>query len=315
MRINRHGVAVAVLALLLVGAACSDDSDDSSTSTTDETTTTTEATTTQPSATVDYNFDTPPSSATNALETAKTMERRLDKAGYPGSEAVVNADGTGLEITVVGVETEDAAKAEVDNLTFIGQVYYRPVMEGPIPPGPGETAAAASTEVLGADPTSTSLPGSDEPTTTQDDPNGTSLLAWYDSPERTNVIARYSVGPQVLDGTGTTEGIEVTTSSGNPAVQIRFKKLDLSWFNALASACYHREPSCAGGSAPGPGAYAIQYDDVIAVVSVPRGGQETFTPFTQDDVIIHSPHWGEEHVAQIALALEAGALPVGLTAA
>lgn len=244
------------------------------------------------------------------------MERRLDKAGYPGSEAVVNADGTGLEITVVGVETEDAAKAEVDKLTFIGQVYYRPVMEGPIPPGPGETAAAASTEVLGADPTSTSLPGSDEPTTTQDDPNGTSLLAWYDSPERTNVIARYSVGPQALDGT-TTEDTEVTTSSGNPAVQIVFKEGagGLDAFNALASACYNREASCPGGSAPGTGAYAIEFDGVIAVVSAPRGGQDTFTPFTQDDVIIHSPYWGEEQVTQIAVALEAGALPVGLTAA
>ena len=307
-----------LLSFGLIAAACSDDSDDSSSSTTEESTTTTEETTTTttlPSATVAYNFDAQ-TDETGATQAAETMARRLDKAGYPGSEAVVNADGTGLEITVVGVATEDEATAAVNQLTFIGEVYYRPVMEGPLPPGPGETPAQASATVLGADPTSTSLPGSDEATTTQDDPNGTSLLAWYDSSERTNVIARYRVGPQQLDGT-TTEDTEVTTSSGNPAVQIVFKEGagGLDAFNALASSCYNREPSCPGGEAEGPGAYAIEFDGVIAVVSVPRGGQDSFTPFTQDDVIIHSPYWSEEQVTQIAVALEAGALPVGLTAA
>ncbi len=303
----------------LIAAACSDDSDDSSSSTTaDDTTSTTEETTTTttlPSATVAYDFDTAVDE-TQATQAADTMARRLDQAGYPGSEAVVNAEGTGLEITVVGVTTEAEATEVVNQLTFIGQVYYRPVMEGPIAPGPGETPSQFSEAVIGADPTSTSLPGSDEASTTPeaDDPEATSLLAWYDSPDRTSVIARYSVGPQQLDGT-TTEDTDTTTVDGNPGVQIVFNDAGLEAFNGLASQCYNREATCPGGSAEGPGAYAIEFDGAIVVVSVPRGGQDSFTPFTQEDVIIHSPYWSEETVQQLAVALEAGALPVTLTAA
>ena len=311
-------VFAVLLTFGLIAAACGDDGDDSSSTTTEETTTTTEETTTTttlPSATVAYTFDAAVDE-TQATQAADTMSRRLDKAGYPGSEAVVNADGTGLEITVVGVTTEADATAAVNELTFIGQVWYRPVMEGPVAPGPGETPSQFSEAVLGADPTSTSLPGSDQASTTPeaDDPNGTSLLPWYDSPERTNVIARYSVGPQQLDGT-TTEDTSTQSVDGQPGVQIVFNDDGLTAFNNLASQCFNREPSCPGGSAPGPGAYAIEFHGAIIIVSVPRGSQESFTPFTKDDVIIHSPYWTEDTVQDLALALEAGALPVGLTAA
>jgi hypothetical protein len=51
------------------------------------------------------------------------------------------------------------------------------------------------------------------------------------------------------------------------------------------------------------------------LASVPRGGKATFVPFTQNDVIVSSSAWTEDDAALLAIALEAGALPVDLVAA
>ena len=49
------------------------------------------------------------------------------------------------------------------------------------------------------------------------------------------------------------------------------------------------------------------------MASIPRPDDATFRPFTQDDVIIYSSEWTEDVALTVALAFEAGALPVPLT--
>jgi hypothetical protein len=240
------------------------------------------------------------------------MTRRLVKFGYPGSKAAVNSDTTGLAITVVGVSATADAKAIVDKLTFRGNVYYRPVLAGPLPPATNEHPSSKTLQQLGL-PAGTDLAtvkGHDVPTTGVNDmtPDKEAVIPDLEY-GTTNVIVRWQVGPAQLNGT-TTLNTKVTTLGGHQAVQIVLANTPagLGAFNTLTKSCFDKAASCPTGI------YAVQFDFVIAYASQPRPGDATFTPFTQHDVIVASPTWTHEQAVLLAIALEAGTLPVGLTA-
>ena len=308
-------VARGVVALGLLVAGCGDDDDDAAeTGTVPETTTTTTTvvettTTTLPSAPVSATFASAVDDST-ATQAADTMARRLDKFGYPGSTSDVNADGTGLDITVVGVETTDEARTIVEELNFRGSVLYRPVLAGPLPPTAGESPSSKTPEGLGLPPETdlTTVAGYDTPTTPPDQvsPDADAVLADIEF-GTTNVIIRWQVGPAQLDGTAT-DNTQVTTSGGNNAVKVVMEDTPegLAAFNAMAEACFDRTDVCPAG------AYAIQFDGVIALVSSVRPDDASFTPFTQNDLIVSSSLWTEDEALLLAVALEAGALPTDL---
>jgi hypothetical protein len=248
-----------------------------------------------------------------ANQAAETMARRLVKFGYPGSTAAVSAGGAGLDIKVVGVATADEARAIVEQLNFRGTVLYRPVLAGPLPPTTGETPSSKTFEGMGIPPETdlTTVTGHDTPTTPPDQRTADATAVIPDIEfGTTNVIERWQVGPAALDGTAT-DNTQVTTSGGSKAVKIVMEDTaaGLGAFNTLAEACFNKAASCPGG------AYAIQFDAVIALAATVRPDDPTFKPFTQSDVIVSSPLWTDDEALLLAVALEAGALPVDLVVA
>ena len=308
-RATRSALALFAAAGLVLGAAaCSSDDDEPAQptgSTAGTTPGTTEGTTAPPpEVEVEYSF-TETATGAQAEQAATVMTQRLDEGGYPGSEAKVNDDGTGLVIVVVGVSTTAQANAALEPLTVTGTVFFRPVMEGPLPPASNETASAATPDVVGS---GTTLPADDQPTTPpdQDDPEGTVLLAQPD-PRDDSVVARYLVGPEQVSGT-TVESAVPTTQNGNPAVQIVFADTaeGLDAFNTLAEACKNETDVCPAG------AYAVTFDGYVATASRLQPDNEAFVPFTQSNVIIWSELWTEEYADLLAAVISAGQLPVGL---
>jgi hypothetical protein len=269
-------------------------------------------TTTVPGTTVDFKFETPVD-ASAASAAGVTMTRRLVKFGYPGSTATVNGDGTGLTIKVASVTSSDEAKAIVDKLDFRGIVYYRPVLAGPLPPAATETPSSKTPAQLGV-PAGTDLSTvkGHEVATSPANAMGPDVEAVIPDLEygTTKVIVRWKVGPSQLDGTSTLN-TKVTTLDGHPAVKIVFDNSPkgLPAFNALTKSCFDKASTCPTGL------YAVQFDFVIAFASQPHPGDASFTPFTQQDVIVSSPTWTHEQALLLAIALEAGALPVALVAA
>jgi preprotein translocase subunit SecD len=235
------------------------------------------------------------------------------KFGHPGSSATVNSDGTGLAIKVAGVTSASEANSIVAKLDFRGSVYYRPVLAGPLPPAAGETPSSQTATQLGV-PAGTDLStvkGYDTPTSAASSMGPTQAAVIPDVEYgTTNVIVRWQVGPSQLDGTST-ENTKVTKLDGANAVQIVFANTSkgLGAFNTLTKSCFDKTTTCPTGI------YAVQFDSQIAYASQPRPGDATFTPFTQQDVIVASPTWTEEEALILAVALEAGALPVALTPA
>ena len=256
---------------------------------------------------VDWNSD-EPVDADDAERAARAMTVRLVQTGHTGSEAVVNADGTGLEITVAGAATDAEANAIVEPLTIIGTVWFRPVIEGPLPPAADETPSEYTPEIVG---TGTTLPADDQPTTppSEDNPEGTVLLAQPD-PRDDSVVARYEVGPAQVSGT-TVVGTEVTTLEGYNAVKIVFEETadGLTAFNTLAESCKSEAATCPAGI------YAVTYDGWVATVSTVQPSSDTFTPFTQENVIVASPLWTSDFARLLAVVIESGSLPVGLSPA
>ena len=312
VRFARGAMLVAVLALVV--GACGDDDDESSSSSATSTTTTAPSTTTTttPPVPVKRAFASPVD-ATVATQAATTMTRRLEKFGNEGSKAVVNSGGTGLDIAVAGVTTTDEANAIVDKLSFKGIVLYRPVLAGPFPPAAGETPSAKTYGQLGVPDGAdlTTLNGYATPTTPAAEVTPASTAVIPDMEYgTTNVIIRWQVGPSQLDGTST-NNTQLTTIEGSNAVKIVMANSPsgLGAFNTLAEQCFSKAATCPGG------AYAVQFDSVIAFAATVRPDDASFTPFTQDDVIVSSPTWTEEQAALLAIALEAGALPVGLVPA
>lgn len=329
VRIIRAG-AVA-LALVLVAAACGDDGDetDETTTTEEETTTTSEATTTTVvTTTVEFTFD-GEVTEDEAEQSASTMERRIVKfrelAGESGegTEVEVNDDGTGLDITVPGTEDEAEATELVDGLSFRGNLYFRPGYEQfPPPDDPSATPPAPQgADEAGDDTTTTAASEVSIPDTTppaEDDPQGDAVLAWrrfetveqLRDPEAAEILGLWRVGPRALTG-DVIEDSEVTELDGVPAVKVVLAEGPdgLEAFNQMAQDCFDANDACPGG------VYTVVLDSQIVVASIPRAGEETFTPFTQDDVIIRSEDWTEDVATTIAVAFEAGALPVSISPA
>ncbi len=196
----------------------------------------------------------------------------------------------------------------------------------------GTTAATtATTTTAPADTTTTTAPPqaptSVAPTTTlpepppltpasEDDPNGNSVLPWrafnsvdqLRAPDSAEIRSVWEVGPAALSG-DVVENTEVTTYNGDPAVKVVLADGadGLDAFNAMAQSCFNADSSCPAG------AYGVSLDSNLIVVSVPRGGDATFTPFSDDDVIIWSDNFTDDVVATLAVAIEAGALPTTIT--
>ena len=331
------------LALTLTAAACSSDSDeDATTSSTTETTPTTVPIVT---AEVTADFD-GPVSPTEAEQAATTMERRLTKyfelkgESSEGSEVVVDEAGTGLEITVPGTDDTEEAAAIVTALSFRGDLYFRPgLVQYPPEPGqplapvdatpdaPAESDPTASTTTSGVETTTTTAPTtttSTAPPATiptpvapdDDDPTGTSVLEWRDieSPEQLSdpssakVLGIWEIGPSALSGSAV-EDSQLTTLSGDPAVKVVLADDadGLDAFNSLAESCFSRTTTCPSG------AYTVTFDGTIVVASIPRPNNSTFRPFSQNDLIIYSSEWTEDVALSLAVAFEAGALPVPIS--
>lgn len=342
-RTGRAALLGAGLALVLVAGACSSDDDEDQAI---ETTTTTEPIVT---AEVTATFDGPVTAA-EAEQAATTMERRLttylELQGEPaeGSEVVVDEAGTGLVITVPGTDDTAEASALVTELSFRGDLYFRPGLVQ-YPPAPGQpltppdpTPEVDATDAGSSETTATTTDGATTsevtttttaPTTTAPpatiptpdapdaaDPNGTSVLEWRDvetpeqlsEPSSAAVLGIWEVGPSALSGSAV-EDAQVTTLSGDPAVKVVLadEADGLAAFNSLTEACFSRTATCPSG------AYTVTFDGTIVVASIPRPDDATFRPFGQDDVIIYSSEWSEDVAVTLAVAFEAGALPVPLS--
>ena len=150
----------------------------------------------------------------------------------------------------------------------------------------------------------------------EDDPTGTSVLEWRDvetpeqliDPSSAEVLGIWEIGPSALSGSAV-EDSQLTTLNGDPAVKVVLADDDdgLDAFNALTESCFSRATTCPSG------AYTVTFDGTIVVASIPRPNNSTFQPFTQNDVIIYSSEWTEDVALTLAIAFEAGALPVPLT--
>ena len=340
---TRRGAAVALALALTIAAACGSDADDEPPATT-ATPTTAEPV---PSVEVTATFDGTVSSS-EAEQAAATMERRLttyydiEGESADGVAVVVDEAGTGLVITVPGTDGAQAAEL-VTELSFRGDLYFRPgLAQYPAAPGEPLTPPDATPDVedLSSSSTTSTVDGSTTstadsttttaaPTTTTTtappatvptpeppadaDPDGTSVLEWRDvdspaqlaDPSTAPVLSIWEVGPGSLSGTAV-EDSQLTTLGGDPAVKVVLTDDDqgLGAFNQLAQECFSRTDACPTG------AYTVTFDGTIVVASIPRPNDSTFRPFTQDDVIIYSSQWTEDVARTLAVAFEAGALPV-----
>lgn len=342
MQRARTAAAVGIaVTLALSAAACSSDDDSDDPPGTTETTMAAEPIVT---AEVTASFDGDVSES-EADQAATTMERRLTTyleltgESAEGSAVVVDDAGTGLVITVPGTDDTAEASALVSDLTFRGDLYFRPGLVE-YPPAPGEPLqtpdATPEDDSTDAESTDTTTEG-DETTTTESttttsttppstiptptppadaDPSGTSVLEWRDietpeqltDPSTASVLAIWDIGPSALDGSAV-EDSELTTLGGDPAVKVVLAEGDdgLGAFNTLTESCFNRDDTCPSG------AYTVTFDGTIIVASIPRPNDATFRPFSQSDVIIYSSEWSEDVALSLAVAFEAGALPVPLT--
>ena len=338
-RAGRAALVTIGLTLALTAAVCSSDSDEEAT-----TSTTQAPATTVPilTAEVTASFD-GPVSPTEAEQAADTMERRLTKyfalkgESAEGSAVVVDEAGTGLVITVPGTDDSAEAAELVTDLSFRGDLYFRPGIVQ-YPPEPGQPLAPvdttpeapaepdASTTTSGVEATTTTAPTTTTTTAPpatiptpvapdEDDPTGTSVLEWRDvetpeqliDPSSAKVLGIWEIGPSALSGSAV-EDSQLTTLNGDPAVKVVLADDadGLDAFNSLAESCFSRATTCPSG------AYTVTFDGTIVVASIPRPNNSTFRPFTQDDVIIYSSEWTEDVALTLAIAFEAGALPVPL---
>ncbi len=338
MRAGRAAIIGLALTFAVGASACGSDSDDdaSSSTTVEAPGTTVALVTTDVTATFDS-----PITAEEAEQAAATMERRITKyleltgESPEGSAVVVDEAGTGLVVTVPGTEDPAEAAELVEALSFRGDLYFRPGLVQ-YPPAPGEalvspdptpevtdsgTVESPGTTTEAADPTTTTT--ATPPVTipvpvapADDDPTGTSVLEWRDietpqqllDPSTAAVLAIWDVGPSVLSGSAVQDST-LTTLGGDPAVKVVLADdaEGLGAFNSLAESCFTRDDSCASG------AFTVTFDGTIVVASIPRPNDASFRPFTQNDLIIYSSEWSEEVALSLAVAFEAGALPVGLT--
>ncbi|MEZ5349113.1 MAG: hypothetical protein R2714_07930 [Microthrixaceae bacterium] len=331
-RTRRRGFLIAAITvvLALVAVACSDDDGgDDTTTTTTSTTTSSTTTTTIVGETVEYSFD-EPIDESEAEQAASTMTRRLEAAGATGSTVVVNSAGTGLEITVAGTTTAAEASEIVEPLTVEGALYFRPVLEA-LAPTPTDPPSQYTDAALGlptegdAEPTTTvagettttavptTLPGADVATTPPeaDDPNGVSVLPQYD--DQGGVVQRFRVGPQQLTGSAIA-GAEKTEYSGYNAVKMQLNEGadGIDGFNALAAQCNPPTDTCPVSGPGGVGRIAIVLDSVVDGAPSIRP-DEAFRPFSASGIYLYAPWLTEQGAEQLAIVLEIGALPVGLT--
>ncbi|MDZ7732620.1 MAG: hypothetical protein U5R31_05415 [Acidimicrobiia bacterium] len=316
----------------------------------------------RPSATttVEWSFE-ESADEDEADQAASTMERRLVKlyelAGddTEGIEVEVNDDEDGLAITLP-TESEDEANETVSGVSFRGDLYFRPTLEGWPEEGAGDAAeenALGSDAALARYGAGTTTTG-DEPTTSttttttaddgggdapqpepapvpeatspapaitlpdDDDPEGTSVLPWrqYDKvdqlsdPESAEITSIWEVGPAALDGSAI-EDTETTTIRGNNAVRVVLADDDdgLEAFNSLAESCFDEDATCPTGRT------ARRSTRSSSSRSVPRPDAASFQPFDQEDLVIWSLDWSEDVATTLAVAFEAGALPVGISPA
>ncbi len=342
-RAGRAAIVGIVVTLALTAAACSSDDDaEEATSTTETTATTVPIVTAEVTATFDG-----PVSPTEAEQAATTMERRLTKyfelkgESAEGSEVIVDEAGTGLEITVPGTDDTAEAAAIVTDLSFRGDLYFRPGLVQ-YPPEPGqplapvdatpdapatESGSTESSTTSGVETTTTTAPTTTTTTAppatiptpvapAEDDPSGTSVLEWRDietpeqlsDPSSATVLGIWEVGPSALSGSAV-EDSQLTTLNGDPAVKVVLADDDdgLDAFNSLAGSCFSRDTTCPSG------AYTVTFDGTIVVASIPRPNDSTFRPFSQNDLIIYSSEWTEDVALSLAVAFEAGALPVPIS--
>ena len=260
-------VSGAVVLALLVAAGCGDDDEDTTetgSAPASTTTTTAAPTTTLPSARVSDAFATP------VDDTTATQGTPMDRGGWRSWASRDRRRGAdrrrlGPRHHRRRRRVDRRSPPLVEQLNFRGDVLYRPVLAGPLPPTAGEMPSTQTPKV--------SVPPETDLTT----------VAGYDTRRRrrtrshrdapavisdmelgtTNAIMRWQVGPAQLDGT-TTDNTQLTTSGGRDAVKVVVEDTaeGLGTFNTMAEACFNRAESCPAR------AYAIQFDDVIAVASV-----------------------------------------------
>ncbi len=135
-----------------------------------------------------------------------------------------------------------------------------------------------------------------------EDDDGTTNVIMAEFDDEGNETARYELGPVGLKGEGLTDANAVLQGV-EWVVAPEFKAGDegINAFNAIATACFNRDPTCSVG------AVAMALDG--RVISAP---QVNAAEFGRDQITISGGPFSEQEAKDLAVALRFGALPVEL---
>jgi preprotein translocase subunit SecD len=247
----------------------------------------------------------PKGTSSDALDTAIDIIRsRVDALGV--AEPDITRQGDTVLVELPGVKDQQRA---LDIVGQTAELRFRPVLNVLAPEGAKPTTtttAPATTTTTAAGGATTSVPATTS-TTVASTTSTTEVKTTTSAQDKADQVvilpdkdksARYQLGPTTLLGKA------ISTASAafqnQWTVHLEMTGQGIGGFNALAAACYNKQPTCPTGL------LAITLDG--QVVSAPT----IQTPTFKRDQIQISGSFGEKEAKDLALVLRYGSLPVQL---